>query len=164
MPPPGQTSQKDEPIFGIHRHAPLASRHGLIDKAKFAYSAEKAMFAEVAARAKFAHYADTILQTPEAINFRQSLLRSERQETTKQRRKKNQCGASAGGIKGKVKELESLQQELDRMEEEHKATNAGPARLAKLAGCADLANYAKQAAEADFALVVGGEDYVLGDE
>ncbi|KAH8172268.1 hypothetical protein LIA77_09036 [Sarocladium implicatum] len=156
--PPGQAARQDEPIFGIHRHAPLSPRKGNIDKATFAYSAEKAIFAEVAVRAQFAQYADTLLQTPHAITFRRSLLQSEQPKDTKR------CKKGSSGVEGKVKELERLQRELDMMEDEHKAKNAGPARLAKLAGCADVANFAKQATEADFAMVVGGRDFVLGDE
>lgn len=60
-------------------------------------------------------------------------------------------------------QLRAMKVELEAVEEENKGINAGSAKVAKLAGCADTATFSWQAEEAEFALAVGGKRLDLGD-
>lgn len=72
-------------------------------------------------------------------------------------------GAETPQLTAQLDQLKSLKAELEAAEDQNRGINAGSATTAKLAGCADLATFAWQATEAEFAVMVGGKRDSLGE-
>ncbi|KHN96208.1 uncharacterized protein MAM_06056 [Metarhizium album ARSEF 1941] len=134
----GETSRPKKnatPIFGLQRNQELARPVNLAKDAKYAWSAERAEFADICQVAQYALKANRLRHASNDL-----------------------LGRDAGLPQDALAALNKLKEEFDAVEFQQRGNATRNAEESKFAGCADSALYACEAREADFAMVLSSDE------